>query len=179
MKRYFYIIISFIAAIYSVFYASLGGFVGNRGALSKIGLYHPILFAIWGLITCAALFSNLIVGFMRTRYKFYIALLFVAFVGMLLTVTNDFDYSVKSEYILHCVGSMTFSIVTGITVFLLFLLTKDYSLAITSAVILIGDLIFLIILKETAIIELTPIFAGYIMLGIHNVRRERETVEIK
>ena len=37
----------------------------------------------------------------------------------------------------------------------------------------------LIIFKETAIIELTPIFAGYIMLGIHNTRRERKAVEIK
>lgn len=179
MKKILCLFISLAAMIYSIFYAALGGFVGNEGALSKIGLTHPVLFTVWGLLTCTALFANLIIGFMRTKYKFYIILLIIAFTGMALTVTNDFDYSLKSEYMLHCIGSMTFSIVMGTAVFLLFLLTKDYLFTIISGIILIGDLIFLIIFKETAIIELTPIFAGYIMLGIHNVRRERKTVEIK
>ncbi len=179
MKKIFCLLISLAAVAYSIFYASLGGFIGNKGALSKIGLTHPILFAVWGILTCTALFANLIAGFMRTKYKFYIPLILIAFIGMILTITNEFDYSVKSEYFLHCIGSMTFSVIMGITVFLLFVLSKDYILAIISGVILIGDLILLILFKETAIIELTPIFAGYIMLGIHNMRRERKTVEIK
>ncbi len=179
MKKFFCLCLSFIAIVFSLYYANLGGFTGNSGALSKIGLTHPVLFMIWGTITCIALFFNLIVGYMKTKYKFYIPLLIIAFIGMVLTVTNDFDYSQKSEYLLHCIGSMTFSIVMGITVFLLFLLSKNYRLTIISGLILTGDLICLIIFKETAIIELTPIFAGYILLGIHNTRRERKAVEIK
>lgn len=179
MKKILCLCLSLIAIVYSLYYANLGGFVGNSGALSKIGLTHPVLFIIWGIVTCAALFFNLTVGYMKTKYKFYIPLLIIALTGMILTVTNEFDYSQKSEYLLHCIGSMTFSIVMGMTVFLLFLLSKNYILTIISGLILIGDLIFLIIFKETAIIELTPIFAGYIMLGIHNTRRERKAVEIK
>lgn len=179
MKKIFCLCLSFIAVAYSLFYASLGGFVGNDGALSKIGLTHPILFIIWGSVTCVALFFNLTVGYIKTKYKFYIPLLLIAFAGMVLTVTNDFDYSQKSEYILHCIGSLTFSVVMGITVFMLFLLSKDYILTAISGFILITDLIFLIIFKETAIIELAPIFAGCILLGIHNTRRERQTIEIK
>lgn len=179
MKKIFCLCLSFAAIVYSIYYATFGGFVGNSGALSKIGLTHPVLFIIWGMITCLALFYNLIVGYGKTKYKFYIPLLIIAFIGMVLTVTNDFDYSQRNDYLLHCIGSMTFSAVMGITVFLLFLLSKNYTFTIISGVILIGDLIFLIIFKETAIIELTPIFAGLIMLGIHNTRRERKAVEIK
>ncbi len=179
MKKILCLYLSFIAIVYSLYYSSLGGFIGNKGALSKIGLMHPILFIIWGSVTCAALFFNLTVGYMKTKYRFYIPMLIIASIGMILTVSNDFDYSQKSEYILHCIGSLTFSVVMGITVFLLFLLSKDYILAAISGFILITDLIFLIIFKETAIIELAPIFAGFILLGIHNTRRERQTVEIK
>lgn len=179
MKKIFCLCFSTIAVIYSLFYASFGGFSGNSGALSKIGLTHPVLFIIWGIITCLALFFNLIVGYMKTKYKFYIPLLLIAFIGMVLTVTNDFDYSDKTQYLLHCIGSMSFSIVMGITVFLLFLLSKNYIFAGISGLILTVDLIFLILFKETAIIELTPIFAGCILLGIHNFKGERKTVDIK
>lgn len=179
MKKIFSLCLSLTAIIYSLYYASLGGFSGNDGALSKIGLTHPVLFIIWGALTCVALFYNIIIGYIKTKYKFYIPLLIIALTGMILTITNDFDYSQKNQYILHCIGSMTFSIVMGITVFLLFLLAKDYILAFICALILITDLILLIIFKETAIIELTPIFAGYIMLVIHNIQRERKKVEIE
>ena len=179
MKKIFCLCSSIIAVVYSLYYAGLGGFIGNSGALSKIGLTHPVLFIIWGAVTCIALFFNLTVGYMKMKYKFYIPLLIIASIGMILTVTNDFDYSQKSEYLLHCIGSLTFSAVMGITVFLLFLLSKDYLLTAISGFILIADLILLIIFKETAIIELAPIFAGFILLGIHNTRRERQTVEIK
>ena len=172
MKKLFCLLTSIIAAVYSIGYASIGGFVGNSGALSKIGLEHPVLFSVWGLLTYSALALNIVIGFRKTKYKFYIALLIISLIGMLLTIGFDFDYDKHSEYMLHCIGSLTFSAVTGITVFLLFLLSKSYTLTIS-------DLILLIIFKETAMIELMPIFAGYIMLCIHNLKKEKEPVEIK
>lgn len=179
MKNYLCIILSAIAAVYSLVYANIGGFRGNAGALSKIGLTHPVLFAFWGALTCAALFANLIIGFKKTKYKFYIYFIAVAAIGMLLTILFDFDYSDKLNYWLHCIGSMTFSVVMGITVFLLFLLSRNYIFTIISAAILVTDLVLLIIFKETAFIELFPILSGLIMMVIHNMRKERKAVEIK
>lgn len=170
MKRVLCIFTAAAAIIYSVWYASLGGFTGNEGALSKIGLTHPTLFTIWGVLTVTALFYNIIIGFSATKYKFYIPLLIIAAIGMALTLIFDFDYDSRTDYLLHCAGSLTFSAIMGITVFLLFLLSKSYILTAVSGSILFTDLILLIIYKETAFIELMPIFAGYIMLCIHNYK---------
>lgn len=179
MKRYFCIILCVISTIYSIFYASFGGFLGNESALSKIGLDHPVLFAIWGLITLFTLCVNIVIAFMETKYKFYIILLVIAAVGMILTISFDFDYDKKPDYYIHCIGSLAFSAIMGITVFLLFLLKKSYVLASVTAVILFADLMLLIIYKETAFIELAPIFAGYIMLSIHNTVKRRIPVNVK
>ncbi|MCM1285338.1 MAG: hypothetical protein NC213_09405 [Acetobacter sp.] len=173
MKKFLCIILPAITAIYSLCYANFGGFIGNESAMSKIGLEHPLLFAIWGLMTLASLGINLIIGFSKTKYRFYIALIAISAIGMMMTIIFDFDYSKHTEYMLHCIGSMTFSLVTGITVFLLFLLTKKYIMMTITCVLLLTDLILLIIYKETAFIELMPIFAGYIILGYNNMRKEK------
>lgn len=173
MKKFIYPILCLISAIYSVCYAGIGGFRGNTGALSKIGLSHPVLFAVWGITTFAVLALGIIQGYRKTKYKFYIWLLGVSFIGILLTVSCDFDYDERVQYVLHCLGSLTFSAVMGITVFLLFLLSKSYILAAVSGVVLIADLVLLLIFKETAIIELTPIFTGYILMCIHNFKKEK------
>lgn len=179
MKRIICIVTCLFAGIYSLGYASLGGFHSNSGALSKIGLEHPVLFAIWGLLTIIALTYNIIIAFMKTKYRFYIILLIISIAGMILTICFDFDYSKHTEYVLHCAGSLTFSAVMGITVFLLFLLSKNYMFTVISGAVLITDLILLIIFKETALIELMPILSGYIMLCIHNLKKENVKIEIK
>lgn len=179
MKKLICLLSCLVATAFSLYYSSLGGFAGNKGALSKIGLTHPVLFFIWGILTLFALSYNLIIGFSKTKHKFYIILLIIASVGMIMTLSFDFDYNNHIQYTLHCIGSLTFSATMGITVFSLFLLTKKYILTIISGIILIGDLILLIIYKETAFIELMPIFAGYIMLSVNNCRREKKLVEIK
>ena len=71
-----------------------------------------------------------------------------------------------------------FSAVTGITVFLLFLIcfkkgVMFKAFTVASGMILIGDLVCLLIFKETGLIEALPIFAGYIMLSAVNLRREK------
>lgn len=177
MKKIICIALCVISGIYSVWYASLGGFSGNEGALSKIGLEHPILFTIWGILTFIALAANIVTGFMETKYKFYIFLLVIALIGLALTLIFDFDYNKMPDYYLHCGGSLTFSAVMGITVLLLFLLKKSYILSIIAGAVLFGDLMLLIVFKETAIIELAPIFSGYIMLCIHNFA-ERRTAQL-
>lgn len=179
MKNFLSIFLSIVSIAYSIYYASLGGFKGNSAALSKIGLNHPVLFFIWGILTFAALYFNIFIAFKKTKHKFQYILMSIALIGMLLTLCFDFDYSQQTDYWLHCIGSMTFSIISGITVFLVFLLNKEQISAIITGAILIIDLVLLLIFKETAIIELFPIFSGYILLGISNVRKENKKIEIK
>lgn len=179
MKKFIYLLFPVFSVIYSLFYASLGGFRGNASAMSTIGLEHPILFSIWGTLTFISLSSNLIAAYRKTKYKFYIPFLVTALIGMILTLCFDFDYDKHTQYMLHCIGSLAFSSIMGITVFLLFLLSRKCISATISAVIMISDLILLLIFKETSFIELMPIFAGYILLSIYNLQEEKEKVEIK
>lgn len=179
MKKIICLFIPALSVVYSLLYASLGGFRGNASAMSKIGLEHHFLFAIWGMLTFISIGGNLLIAYRKGKYKFYIPLLIAALVGMIMTISFEFDYDKHTEYVLHCIGSLAFSAIIGISVFLLFLLSRRYILAAISAVILITDLILLIIYKETAFIELMPIFAGYVLLGIYNLREEKEKVEIK
>lgn len=179
MKKIFLISANSAAAIYSIIYASIGGFVGNESALSTVGLEHPVLFFLWGITVCCVLYLDIFIAYSQTKYKFHYCAAAVSAVGMILTVCCDFDYDKYTQYILHCTGSLTFSIVTGVTVFLFFVLAKNRLSAVISAVILITDLIFLLIFKETALIELVPIFTGMLLLTVHNIKTEDKILEIK
>ncbi len=173
------IILSSITAIYTIWYMHFGNPLQNSGALSKIGLEHKGLFVIWGILTFVSLALGIMIGYTKTlKTKIYIPLLAVSGAGMILTLVFDFDYNIRPDYDLHCAGSLAFSAVMGITIFLLFLLNykkaKIFKIfTFISAAILLTDLVCLLIFKETGLIEALPIFAGYIMLGITNVRRDR------
>ncbi len=179
MKKALSCLLSTVATVYTIWYMHYGVPYKNSGALSKIGLEHHALFAIWGVSTFLALAFAIIFAYRKyLKTKIYIPLLIISGIGMLLTLTNDFDFDKKTEYFLHCSGSLAFSAVTGITIFLLFLLNykKDLLFKIftyITAVILVSDLICLLIFKETGLIEVLPIFAGYLLLGIVNVRRDK------
>lgn len=179
LKKYGSLLLSAAAAIYTVWYMHFGTAYKNEGALSTIGLERHGLFVIWGVMTIAALAVNITIGYKRyTKTKIYIPLLSVSAAGMAMTLCFDFDYDEKAQYFLHCAGSLIFSVVTGITVFILFLLNYKKErifkiFTLTTAAILIGDFILLLIFKETGLIETVPIFSGYIMLAIINTRREK------
>ncbi len=158
---------------------SMGVVYKNSGALSKIGLTHHFEFVIWGALTLFALVFNIITAYQKhTKTKIYIPLLTVSSLGMALTLCFDFDFDNKLHYYLHCVGSLTFSAVMGITIFILFLTNFKNSkifkaFTIITGSILVVDLICLLIFKETALIETLPVFAGYILLNIVNLRNEK------
>ncbi len=177
MKKLCIILPIAVSIIYSLYYAGLGGFSSNHGALSKTGLTHPVLFAVWGIITFCVLSGNIIYAVNNKKYyKYFIPMIIISGIGMTFTLCFDFDYGIRLQYYMHCAGSLVFSAVMGITVFLLFLLKKAYILSAASALILITDLILLIIFKETAFIELMPVFAGYIMLAVHNISERKVKV---
>ncbi|MCR5207280.1 MAG: hypothetical protein K6C14_02235 [Eubacterium sp.] len=173
MKKYSGALLSLVCIVYTVWYMHFGKPWTNAGALSTIGLRHRALFTVWGLLTLISLTTQIMTGYIRIgRLKTGAALMGTAAVGMALTLIFRFDYDIKPDYYLHCAGSLLFSAVTGVSVFLLFALKKEKTLAGLTALILTGDLICLLIFKETGLIEALPIIAGLIMLTYSNLRRD-------
>ncbi len=174
MKSILSCALSFAATCYTLWYMHFDRPWTNDGALSTIGLEHRGLFAVWGIITLSALGFALFIAYRSVKKtKLLIPLFLLSSLGMALTLIFRFQNGLKPDFYLHCAGSLTFSAVTGVAVFLIFIMKKRKSFAVITAAILIIDLIFLIICKETGLIETVPIFAGYILLGIENVRSER------
>ncbi len=183
MKKTLSIIFCAVSFIYTLWYMHFGIPYKNSGALSKIGIEHKGLFVIWGALTFLALAYSIIIAYKRyLKTKLYIPLLAVSGIGLALFLIFEFDYDIMPDYYLHCAGSLAFSVVMGTTMFLLFLLCYKKGLifkvfTFMSASMLLIDLVMLLIFKENALIEALPIFAGYIMLSIVNLRRDR--IEIK
>lgn len=183
MKSKLSALLCVITAVYTLWYMHFGTAYKNSGALSKIGLEHRILFGAWGVLTYISLAFAITLAYRKlSDKKFFIPLLAVSGIGMALTLINRFDFNIKIEYYLHCIGSLAFSAVMGITIFLLYFTVRKKSrinmiFCIITAVILLCDMICLFIFKETGLIEVIPIFAGYIILSVTNLRREK--IEIK
>lgn len=175
MKKVILIFLSAIALVYTLWYMHFGSLVDNSGALSTTGLSHPVAFTVWGVLTFAALYSNILYAYAQlpNKHKFQYCLCGVSAIGMILTLACDFDYYKQTEYLLHCAGSLAFSILTGICVFALFLLNYKRSklFAIFTYIIgaiLIIDLIMLIIFKQNALIETVPVIFALVTLPIVN-----------
>ncbi len=184
MKKTIALILCICSFIYTVWYMHFGIPYKNSGALSKIGINHKALFVIWGVLTFASLAFSITLAYRRyLKTKVYIPLLAIAGVGLALTLAFDFKYEKMPDYNLHCTGSLTFSVVMGFTLFLLFLLCYKKAklfkiLTYLTAAILLTDLLMLIIFKENALIEALPIFAGYIMLNTVLFRRDKLEVKL-
>lgn len=129
MRKAIGIITVITAVIITVYYLTICGVRGNESALSTVGLEHHTIFTLWGISTYIALATNISIAFLKTKYKFYIILLFLSAIGMALTLTCDFDYNKYPQYLAHCIGSLAFSVIMGINVFLSFFLTKKYLFA--------------------------------------------------
>lgn len=175
MTKKILIITSLAAISLTLWLMHFGSITDNSGALSKTGLNHPVLFTVWGTITYIALHANTLYGLKKIKKlnKLFCTLSAFAGVGMLLTLACDFDYSLRIQYYFHCVGSLAFSAVTGIMVFILFLFQFNKNRFYRAFTIIIGlilfiDLILLIIYQETALIEAVPIIFGLIILPIFN-----------
>jgi len=175
MKKNIYTILSISALLLTLWLMHYGSLTKNSGALSKTGLNHPVLFMVWCTAVYFSLHLNILhglkqIGKINTGYYL---LSTAAGIGMLLTAVCDFDYALRLQYYLHCAGSLTFSAITGIMVFLLFLYqirksTLHKITAVTIGIILISDFILLLIYKETALIEAVPILFGLIVLPVFN-----------
>ncbi|MDE5996166.1 MAG: hypothetical protein K2G56_04545, partial [Eubacterium sp.] len=120
-------------------------------------------------------YGNLLLAYKKLLPNLHFQFIFFALsaIGMLLTLSCDVDYSIYIQYVLHCIGSLLFSISTGTCVFLLLFLNARRNKVFTCfswmiGAILITDLILLLIFKETALIEAVPVLFGLIILPILN-----------
>ena len=175
MKKTILISLSALALVYTLWYMHFGSLTDNCGALSTTGLSHPVAFTIWGVLTFFALYSNILYAYaeLPRKHKFQYILCGVSAVGMALTLACDFDYAKRTEFYIHCVGALTFSVLTGVFVFVLFLLNykKSKLYAVFTYIIgaiLIVDLIMLILFNENALIETVPVIFALITLPIVN-----------
>ena len=175
MKKIILTSLSVAALFYTLWYMHFGSLIENSGALSTTGLSHPVAFTIWGVLTFTALYSNILYAYgeLPRKHKFQYVLCGVSAIGMVLTLACDFDYRKQTEYLLHCAGSLTFSVLTGICVFVLFLLNFKKSRMFSVFTYIIGailiiDLIMLIIFQENALIETVPVLFALITLPIMN-----------
>jgi hypothetical protein len=172
MKLIINIILSICAISYTVYFMSLNDLTTNNGALSKTGISHPVLFFVWGILVYTALCTNIfsLADKFNKITNFHIILV-ASFIGMLMTLIFKFDYSLKMQYLLHCSGSLIFSVCTGIEVFITYMYgfkknTFNAVLTVIIALILITDLILLIIFKQNALIEGLPIIFALAVMPV-------------
>ena len=101
-------------------------------------------------------------------------------VGMALTVCCPFDFERHTLWLLHCIGSLAFSVLSGVAIFLCFLFSfkkgRFWQCAtVFWAALMIGDLILLLIYKETGLIEAMPVLTGVVLLNIAIYQKEKVT----
>ncbi len=176
--------ISLISALYCGFTVGYMHFADprtNAGALSTIGLDHPVLFALWGAGTYGVLYLLLYTVYNRQKRRGLChGLLLPAGVGMALTVCCPFDFERHTLWLLHCIGSLAFSVLSGVAIFLCFLFPfkkgRFWQCAtVFWAALMIGDLLLLLIYKETGLTEAAPVLTGVVLLNIAIYQKERVT----
>lgn len=173
MKKYIIPVLSVCAVIFTLWFMHFGELTTNSGALSKTGLIHPIYFIFWGFLTYTALYSNIIFLYKKflPKSKLQYTFAITALIGMMLTLFCKFDFDFKLQYYLHCAGSLTFSVSTGICVFILYLLNYKKNiwcriLTFMIGIILAADGILLLIFKQNALIEAVPIIFALIVMPL-------------
>lgn len=173
MKKIILSLLSLITILYTLYYMSLNELTTNEGALSKTGLVHPVLFTFWGILTYISLYSGIfaIANKFGTTKRIHFVLASASLIGMAMTLIFKFDYSLRIQYLLHCSGSLIFSVCTGICVFLTYLqnFRKNIFVAVLTVligIILVFDLILLLIFQQNALIEAVPIIFALIVMPL-------------
>lgn len=173
MKKYALCATSIMTAAYTVYYMSLNELTTNEGALSKTGLKHPVLFAVWGILTYISLYWGIfeIAKKFKVLKNFHYALAIASLLGMAMTLIFKFDYSLRIQYFLHCSGSLIFSVCTGVCVFITYMLNFRKSVFFSASTVIIGiilatDLVLLIIFKQNALIEAVPVLFALILMPL-------------
>jgi len=174
------LVFTIIAAAYSCRMLAMSDIGGDCISYIRAALYL-LLFALWGAGTYGVLYLLLYTMYNKQKRRGLChGLLLPAGVGMALTVCCPFDFERHNLWLLHCIGSLAFSVLSGVAIFLCFLFSfkkgRFWQCAtVFWAALMIGDLILLLIYKETGLIEATPVLAGVVLLNIAIYQKEKVT----
>lgn len=155
---------------YTCWYLGFGDPTTASGALSTIGLRHPLLFSIWGVLTACALLLNIARMYWRFRYKnrYSIYLLGLGLVSMAITLLVPFNAHNMFQYLLHCYGAISYIIYNAVAMIILFV--KFYRkpsllfLAGLTTTVLLTTLGLFLVLGESGILEVVPMAFSFIVL---------------
>lgn len=174
LNRWFGSFLMLLSAGYTYWYLGFSNPLESYGALSIIGLSHPILFLLWGVFTETALYINIEIAYRRAGYQNRWArwLLNLAVSSILITVFVPFDFQQIVQYVIHCYGAISFILYNGVAMLILFVkfqrLRGYLAMACASGVILISTLVLFLTVGESGVLEATPMILSFLILSIVN-----------
>ena len=178
VMRWCGILLLAVSCVYTIWYMQLGDIFKNSGALSTIGLDHPVLFAVWGILAQGAMLLNIGTMYKRAgiHKKFYKVLLALSTLGMAMTLLFPFDYDMRLYYFLHCTGAFLFTGTNGAAILIYFLLRRRehpafWALFGCGCAVLSASVILLLITKETAFNETLPQFGAFLLFAANNATK--------
>ena len=157
-------------------YNILLGFTRNpttrASTLSWIGYDYPIAFLVWGILTAAAFFLNLLLLYRRNgcRGKIGSAALYAApFAAFPVVLINDWGW----EQSVHLVATIAFILLNGTALILYFLYHRRrhrryWITACAAAVILLISAVAHAAIRQNGLTELVPIGMGLLLLFLAN-----------
>ena len=175
-----------ISIVFTFWYMHFSNPLYYYGALSVIGLSHPVLFKIWGAFTEAAMIYNIIQMYYKYHYNNNWAkgLLFLGLTSIIITVNVPYVFDNTFKYITHCYGAVSFIIYNAAAMLIIFI--KHYkkskgfkAMTIITFSILIIVLTLFIIIGESGILEVTPMILSFIIMLLINFTDICKIEEIK
>lgn len=161
-----------MALIYNVIFGCVRNPLGEDNTISWIGYDHPFGFLLWGALTAAAFYLNILYVYRKYSYTGKIgtvALHVAPFMAFTVIFINDWGW----EHVLHWIGAIGFIALNGTALLLFFLhnFKKHISYQLTTfavALMLLAMLIILLTIGKSGLLELVPIWLALILLFLIN-----------
>lgn len=170
---------------YTVWYMFLSDPLQSYGALSYIGLKHPILFSVWGFLVESALMLNIGRMFLKFNYRnsYALFLLLLGLVSIIITIWVPFNYNDKIKFFVHCYGAISFTIYHGVSMIFLFVQKRRIKKIFLPTAFIIGIIMLmtlgaLIAFGESGILEVSPMLASFLILALVNYTKIFEPVKV-
>lgn len=161
-----------MALIYNVIFGCVRNPLGEDNTISWIGYDHPFGFLLWGALTAAAFYLNILYVYRKYGYTGKIgtvALHAAPFMAFTVIFINDWGW----EHVLHWIGAIGFIALNGAALLLFFLhnFKKHISYKLTTfavALMLLAMLVILLTVGKSGLLELVPIWLALILLFLIN-----------
>ncbi|HIR52690.1 MAG TPA: NINE protein [Candidatus Onthovicinus excrementipullorum] len=160
------------ASAYNILFSFTRNPIDRDSTLSWIGYDYPIAFLVWGIVTTAAFFLNLLFLYRRNgcRGKIGSAALYAApFAAFPVVLINDWGW----EQPVHLAATMAFVLSNGTALILYFLYHRRrhrryWITALAAAVILLICVVAHAAIRQNGLTELVPIWMGLFLLFLAN-----------